>query len=343
MSRPAYNDQEITQYLLGSLSEAENERLDELSLTDEEFAEAVGAAEKDLVDAYVQGALTGAQLEQFKSHYLASPLRRERVDFAEAFQVLAEKEIALHGAEAATAKPSKSATKRKSSGWSSVFSFVSTLRPALQWGTALTALAILIGGAWLVFENLRLRQQVSQTQATRDANEQLQKELESQRSATAQTEQELVRVREERARLERELEQQQRQDPGEKGLPAEGPQASQSSGVGIASFVLAPQMRGVGEIQTVSISPKTNYLALQLELEPGEHPTYRVALIDQTTNQILWRSRALKARAAGGGKALDIRFRADLVSPRIYLLRVTGISSKGASEIVSEYPFKFVK
>ncbi|MFN2493080.1 MAG: hypothetical protein ABR501_09385, partial [Pyrinomonadaceae bacterium] len=79
MSKQAYDDQTVTQYLLGSLPEAEAERFDELSFTDDEFADALMAAEKDLVDAYVQGELTGAELEQFKSHYLASPLRREQV------------------------------------------------------------------------------------------------------------------------------------------------------------------------------------------------------------------------------------------------------------------------
>ena len=91
MSKPTYNNQTITEYLLGSLPEAETERFDELSITDDEFAETLKAAEKDLVDAYVQGELIGAELEQFKFHYLASPLRREKVQFAQAFQVLAEK------------------------------------------------------------------------------------------------------------------------------------------------------------------------------------------------------------------------------------------------------------
>src|SRR5712691_3907171 len=94
MTREIYDEQVITQYLLGSLPEDESVRFDELSFTDEEFADALKVVERDLVDAYVRGELSGQTLEQFKSFYLASPLRREKIRFAEAFQAFAEKALA---------------------------------------------------------------------------------------------------------------------------------------------------------------------------------------------------------------------------------------------------------
>jgi anti-sigma factor RsiW len=145
MSKRPYDDQAITRYLLGSLPEAEAERLDELSFTDDEFAESLEAAEKDLVDAYVQGELSGAALEQFKSHYLASPLRRERVKFAQAFHLLAERQAAAQVAEVSAEKPA--VAKRKGPGWFSALSALAAPRPALQWGAALAALALLVLGA----------------------------------------------------------------------------------------------------------------------------------------------------------------------------------------------------
>src|ERR1700737_2971919 len=92
MSNSTDQNQVITQYLLGSLPEGESERLDELSVASQEFAESLSASEKDLIDAYVQGELSGSMLAQFESHYLASPIRRGRVEFAEAFQVFAKKQ-----------------------------------------------------------------------------------------------------------------------------------------------------------------------------------------------------------------------------------------------------------
>ena len=58
MNDSNYNERIITRYLLGALSEVETERLDELSVRDDGFARALTIAEKELVDAYVQGELT---------------------------------------------------------------------------------------------------------------------------------------------------------------------------------------------------------------------------------------------------------------------------------------------
>src|SRR5262245_60930343 len=76
------NDRELVRYLLGLLSEEETERLDELSITDEEIAWRLRSVEDDLVDAYVGGSLEGDTLERFETFYLSSPRRREKVKFA---------------------------------------------------------------------------------------------------------------------------------------------------------------------------------------------------------------------------------------------------------------------
>jgi hypothetical protein len=344
MSKQTHNDQTVTRYLLGALPDAEAERLDELSFTDDEFAEALKAAEKDLVDAYVQGELSGSTLERFKSHYLASPLRREKVEFAQAFPVWAEKNAAAQVAEAQTENLAGSSTKRKGSGWFSALNILRVPRQALQWGTACAALALLIAGGWLAFENARLRGQVSQTEARREElgrrEQQLQRELEGRRSAGAEAELELARVREERERLEQEL----RRQESERQQQATGQPPAQPGRVRIASFILTPQMRDAAQIREVSIPPEAGYVAMRLELEPNDYSGYRVALINQAGNQTFWRSGKLRARAIGDDKALSVRFRAELLKPQtVYLLRVTGTSDSGAPEIIGDYPFRVVK
>jgi len=92
MNSPAANHDTIVNYLLGSLPEAETERLDELSIADDEFAVALDSAEKDLIDAYLQGELRGPALEGFRTYYLASPLRRGRLDFARTLRTVSEKQ-----------------------------------------------------------------------------------------------------------------------------------------------------------------------------------------------------------------------------------------------------------
>lgn len=326
---PMYNHQTITQYLLGALPAAETERLDELGFTDDEFADSLKAAEKDLVDAYVQGELAGDELEQFKTFYLASPLRREKVAFAQAFQVFGERESASPRAEGST----NVATKR---GWFAALSTFLAPRPSFQWGLAAAALALLVVGSWLAVDNLRRRQQMSQTAARRDVliqrEQDLQKELEGQRVANSQAEQELARVRDERERLEQELKKAQQGG------------AKPSSGEGsIVSLILAPPLRGAGQVPTLSIRPGTNQVAAQLQLEATDYSTYRVALIDPVGNRTLWHSGSIKPGIYGDRSAVGVAFPAGLLKPQNYILRVAGSTASGGSEILGDYPFKVVK
>jgi len=329
MSNPMNNNQTITEYLLGVLPEPESERFDELSFTDDEFVDSLHAVEKDLVDAFVQGELTGADLERFKAHYLASPLRREKVEFAKALQTFGEQELA-----GLRAKPARTAATRR--GWFAALDTFFAPRPAFQWGLAASVLVLLIGGGWLVVDNLRLRQQMSQTAARRDVlvqrEQELQKELEGQRMANSQAEQELARVRDERERLEQELKR--AQQGGTKPSSGEGR---------IVSLILVPPLRGAGQVPSIAIRPGTNQVAAQLQLEAADYSAYRLALIDPAKNQTLWRSGNLKPRIKGDRKALAVNFSAGLLKPQNYTLRVTGIPPGGGSEIVGDYPFKVVK
>ena len=79
------DDRLLTQYLLRALPEEETERLDELSIADDDFAARLSSAENDLVDAYVRGELPPEESARFRSAYLSSPKRRDKVKFAETF------------------------------------------------------------------------------------------------------------------------------------------------------------------------------------------------------------------------------------------------------------------
>src|ERR1700751_1496149 len=97
------NDHVLSRYLLGSLPAQEAERLDELSIADDEFALRLDAVENDLVDAYARGDLSGDALEQFQKFYLSSPRGREKREFARIFLRFAEKTASA--VAAATTQP----------------------------------------------------------------------------------------------------------------------------------------------------------------------------------------------------------------------------------------------
>jgi hypothetical protein len=343
MSKQLYDDRTLTQYLLGSLSEAETERLDELSLTDDEIAEALQVVEQDLVDAYVQDELAEAAHAQFKTHYLASPLRREKVAFAQAFQAQAVKSPATLASRAQTETAAEVVPQPKGRSWFSTWRGFNASRPAWQWGAAVAALVLLVTGSWLMLKRVRPRQQMAQTQAQRampgQHEQESQKEPESQPTARVQSAEERARAEHERLAQERAQRAADEQRAAEQQRAARQ-QQSQSSAGSIAFFVLTPQMRGASQTQTLSIPSQTAYVAVRLNLEPNEFSTYRVALLDETGGQTLWRSSQLKVRATGGNQALNLSFRARLLKPQTrYVLRVTG----GAAEIVDDYSFRVLK
>ncbi|HJR61013.1 MAG TPA: hypothetical protein VJ813_16500 [Vicinamibacterales bacterium] len=168
------DDEVLVEYLLGTLSAEEAERVDELSIADDEVASRLQAVENDLVDAYVAGRLSGRRLEQFKSFYLMSPVRQRRVDFARTLTALG------HAA-------------------------VPAIQPHVprrilpQWALAAAALVAAVAVGYFALENRRLREQVSRSAAARAAGEQtaqsLRTELEQERSASAAARSEHERLR----------------------------------------------------------------------------------------------------------------------------------------------------
>jgi predicted ribosome quality control (RQC) complex YloA/Tae2 family protein len=359
MNKVTYNNETMTAYLLGTLPEAEAEHFDELSFTDDEFADELQAAEKDLVDAYVHGELADATLERFKTFYLASPIRREKVKFAQTFQEFATKNMAETHEVVSPVIESK--PKRTLAGLiSNIFTIKRPL--LLQWSLALAALALMILGGWLWSENSRLRFQMNDAQARRDAilqresqleqrEKELQNEIANQRTANSETEKELAEVRQEREKLEQELKKQLEQRPLEQPRQNEEqraqkqtpPSSSPNRSSIIASFILTPQLRGNNQLQNISIPAKTDSVAIQLELESNDYKSYRVVLQNQSNSQILWRSGKLNPKNKSGNKSLDIRFPAGLLKSQIYSLQVSGITADGTAEIISDYSFKVVR
>ena len=333
MKRRTYDDKLLTDYLLGSLSEEEAEQLDELSFTDDELAARLRVVENDLVDAYARGEMAGATLERFKSHYLASPGRREKAAFARGFQDFLRHAVTTQGQQRSFQEPS--AVKERASPRSFPHRYFFTPRPALQWGLAAAALIAIVVGGWLAFQNLRLENRMNQAQAEREElqrrEQQLQAEMAEQRSTDLEKEKELAALRERLAQLEQQATGQQ------------GAKSQTDSKPNVVAFTLAPQMRGANQPATVSVPADARQVAFELELEPSDFTFYRVELKTQTGNEAVWKSGRLQARARGDDKTIRVSLRAELLKSQTYKLEVYGVSPTGAAEIISSYPFRVIK
>ena len=85
LDEQGHDTRHLERYLLGLLSDEDAERLDELSIVDDDVAERLRVVENDLVDAYVRGTLAGELRDRFESTYLSSDRRRQKVQFARTF------------------------------------------------------------------------------------------------------------------------------------------------------------------------------------------------------------------------------------------------------------------
>jgi len=290
MTTEAHSDQTIRGYLLGQLPEAETERLDELSITDDECALRIRAVEHDLVDAFARGELEGVVLEQFRASYLTNPSRRASIRFAEALQSIDDR--------------SGSAPTSASGGWHTTLA-----RATRSWALRLaTAASVLLAttSLWLALDNRTLRERV--TSDGRRHDQQL-------RAAEA-------RVADTSRRLSAE--------------PTPPLHA-------VATLVLAPQLRGGRHLPTLTLTSGSRDVAIQLDLEPVDYPSYGATLVASIDNRVLWRSDRLVARTVNDRQRIDLALPAAVLSPRSYLIRVSGVPARGPSEIVGEYRFNVVR
>jgi hypothetical protein len=314
-SQHRVNDKTLRRYLLGALPPDETERLDDLSIANDDFAARLSAVENDLVDAYVQGELSGDTLERFRTSYQSSPLRREKVTFAQSL---------YSAAGGATPTGSEFVPAKPGSLWPAFAVFP-------RWAFA-GALAILLAAGFLLVENLGLRNQLNQATADRQVLEQrehdLQATLDQQHASDAVTANELEQVRKSLAQLEQ-------------NSAARQPQSALSSfPVSVVAFVLSPQLRGGAKIAELSLPRGTTRVDLRLELEANDFPQYHGALKALKTGQIVWHSGELKAETKGQDSTVRISLPANLLKQEAYLLEITGSQPKGAAEFVSSYVFR---
>ena len=139
------SDDHLVRYLLGDLTEAETERLDERSVTDPAFALRLRTLENDLVDRYARGERSAGSLERFDRSYRQSPHVREKVRFAHALQALASK---------SAPRPARSTATQTAGRFA---------RRAL----AAAALLLLVSTCYLGMRTVRLREEVTRLDAGR--------------------------------------------------------------------------------------------------------------------------------------------------------------------------------
>lgn len=82
MNQDVDNSTLLTRYLLGELSEGDEVNVEKRFFEDSDFLDELRSTERDLIDSYVRGELTGNVRVRFEQRFLTEPERRSRVMFA---------------------------------------------------------------------------------------------------------------------------------------------------------------------------------------------------------------------------------------------------------------------
>jgi hypothetical protein len=295
------NEKLIIDYLLGDLQEADASRLDELSVTDDEFAAFLESVENDLVDDYIREELPQEKRKRFESYYLISERRREKVAVAQTLVRRADQTI---------------------SDEQSPLKFVQPR--AFQWAAIAAALTVMTLAGYLLFNNMRLQNQIAQLKEEhadlKKREEKLQGDIAQQRSLDREKEAELVRTRQQLEMLEKQL--------AENG----------STPAKLFAFTLSPEQRAISTITDVKIPAIAESLAVTLKLESDDFPLYQALLKDPATDEILWQSQQQKSV----NKTIVLKFPANILKSKDYILEVSGITKSGLPEVISGYAFHVV-
>lgn len=309
----------LRRYLLGGLAPDAQARLETRLMTDtDDLDDLVRCAEDELIDDFVRGDLSTEDRESFRQRFFNTAERRSKVAFARALERSVERRTA------AEAPPARSRRRPR----------ILAFRPKLPafvgkpaWGLAMAAAltAVAVGAAWLFVgyhdiegelaelesERRLLSERVSTAEerlaAEQDRSEKIAGQLEEQRSRSAELRKELDSVR-------------------------AAPTLS-----AIASVWLSPGLvRGGGEIERVILPAELSLVRLLLDLGIDDYPTYRAALLDADGGE-LWTQAKLEAESLRGRVAVAVTLPASLLPAGDYVIRLSGVTSGGDSELVGRY------
>ena len=324
MAADLNNEKLIARYLLGDLPEDEQVAIEDRAFADNDYLALVTAVENDLIDEYVRQELTTTERQQFETRFLASAERRKRVEFAKA--------LALVPAVPETTFISEPA---KSSWRDSLYAFISSLNPAARFAVAAVMLLVLVGGAWLLTETLRLRRQLTQLQAQDQAR---QNELQQQVDAEHRRSEEL------NARLAQEKQQREQSDESLRQLSETGDATNPPPRPIVAALTLLPGLsRGGGDKASLVMPEDARLVRLQIGIDPAEpYKTFAVDLRTAAGRQV-WTRENLAAHDRRGARAVGLTLPATILKPGEYELKLSGINDSGRAEDVGFYYFDVKK
>jgi anti-sigma factor RsiW len=299
-------------YLLGRLTEEEQERVESFYFGDAENLELLAAVEDELIDGYVRGELGPLERERFEDFFLRSPERRERVETAVAFDAFVKKtaeDVSVEESSAASAPRPAPPTHTR-------------FKRAAFWLPLAACLLLTSGGAFLVYKMLAARPEAESAQ-TRPADADKPAQPTPQQRPTPQ-QQPTPRPT----------------APTSTPRPTAARPTTPQHGSVVASILLtAGASRGGGASQTLTIGPEADRVRLLADVSNQGYQSYEAVLRTEEGAEV-WRGGVKPAGRKKDATVIVLTPPARVFRSGDYTLSLAGLRADGSPDAVGEYQFR---
>lgn len=320
----------MRQYLLGALSEAEQEALEAKYLSDDNAFEEMVRVEHQLVDSYVQDRLAPEERTRFEQHYMAHPDRRERVQFA---AVLQKKIRLTHHTEAATTQQPES-----DSLWQKMLAFLRGDNLGLIGAFAVAMLVLAVGMGYYI-RYLRPGQEIDPNIAKVSPPPVLvmpspvlpsvPPDMSPSPNASP-------------AKGNGNKKPSELPPPSLPPIQSQTPVMTQPSLRADSAFLLLTPGASVQNAAQIKLAGGIRQVRLQLNLERLSYATYRAA-VRTLEGQVIWEQQNLQSRPTNGGSAFIILLPVSRFTTGTYQVSLSGVSDNGAVTEITNSFFKVAK
>jgi hypothetical protein len=294
----------IRSYLIGTLDESMTEELDEFSVTSQEFADRVASEQYDLVDDWVAQRLDAAERSAFAAVLARSPTLGEKVRIS---QLMA---TAPRAAVVESPTPS------------GILAGFFGRMPKLAYGFAGFALLLGISLA-IVYLNLT-ENTADLSQVAPPANGSANNSVPD---LSAQP------TDDQRADLSTPLPANVLRPDSSNKKPA--PVPPRSAPRSFVAMVLSPPTRGTGEIKSVKVDSRVEYLELNVQTEAQISGRFVVEFGDPNSGTIEWSSAPARGRVQNGRTVVSVRVPSTRLKSGLRMVRLR--ESKSLTDVLDEH------
>jgi len=314
----------LRQYLLGLVSEEEQNEIEECYFADDEYFETMLAAEDELAEAYACGELSRRERKRFDECLLPNPRWRQKIETIRALQhVVNEKKTRL--------VPEKIGLLQRLADWWREFT-ASLFEQKVVIGLAYATLLVLlvINGAWREYKFQNFQHKIVNLETEQgelaQQGEQLRQQLAQQTDVANEFADKFEQEKQQRLKLEQLL---------DKMKPQPTP---------MLAFALEPGLlRDATSQRRLVIPANVQMVKLDLFIETENFYNNYHATLKTVEGDEMWSQIGLMAQKTVWGQSLNLNLPTISFNNDDYILTLSGITPEGKTEILHRYFFSVVR